>query len=118
MENNEFDAILDAIRTHLKREKIFIQNPERMAHFSQAMSIAETLFPDHKREIKDDPLQTGALILAIECTDTDTSISLSSIREIDAFSEMLLMADNFEIYIHNGNIRLAMVFNGVYKLIN
>ena len=118
MEDNEFAAILDAISTHLKREKVFIQNPERMAHFSQAMNIAKTLFPDHTTEIKDDPLQTGALILAIECTDADTTISLSSIREIDAFNEMLLMADNFEIYNNNGNIRLAMVFNGVYKLIN
>lgn len=115
MEDNEFTAILDAISAHLKREKVFIQNPERMAHFATAMNIAETLFPDYTREIKDDPLQTGALILAIECTEADASIVVT---DIDLFNDMVIMADNFEIYNNNGNIRLAMVFNGVYKLIN
>lgn len=117
MEEKELDIILDAIDKHLKREKVFIQNPSRAKDVAHALEIANALFPDHKTEIQDDPLQTGALILCIECTDVDDSILVRGTREIELFNEMVSAANNFEIYRVDGHIRFAAVFNGVLKLI-
>ncbi len=118
MEDQEFNIIMDAISTHLKREKVFVQNPERMAEVARAFEIAKRLFPDHVTEINDDPLQTGALILSIECTEVDASMVLNDEMEIALFNEMTSLANNFELYNHNGNIRFAAVFHGALKLIN
>lgn len=117
MANKEFDIIMEAISNHLKREKVFVQNPERMQDISHAFNIAKALFPDHVTEIKDDPLQTGALILQIDCTDVDASMVLNDEDEIELFNEMVSKANNFEFYEFNGNIRFAAVFNGALKLI-
>ena len=117
MEDKELDAILEAFSAHLKREKVFVQNPVRIREINRALEIANELFPDHKTEINDDPLQTGALILSIECTDVDESMVLNDEREIDLFNEMVSAANNFELYKHNGNIRFAAVFHGALKLI-
>lgn len=118
LEDKEFGAILEAISNHLKREKVFVQNPERINEISRAMEIANELFPGHKTEMQDDPLQTGALILVIECTDIDESMVLNDEREIELFNEMVSAANNFEFYKHNGNIRFAAVFHGALTLIN
>ena len=113
----ELDIILDAIGKHLKREKVFVQNPARVKEVARSLEIAKILFPEHKTEIEDDPLQTGALILCIECTDVDDSILVRGTREIELFNEMTAAMDNFEIYEIDGHIRFAAVFNGALKLI-
>lgn len=113
----ELDIILDAIDKHLKREKIFVQNPARVKEVAHSLEIAKILFPDHKTEIEDDPLQAGALILQIECTDSIDSILVRGTREIELFNEMTAAMDNFEIYEIDGHIRFAAVFNGALKLI-
>ena len=117
MANNEFDMILQSIGNHLKREKVFVKNPARMNDVYHAMEIAKKLFPNHVTEIKDDPLQTGALILQIDCTDSEEYMELSGYDEIELFCEMVSKANNFEFYQFNGNIRFAAVFNGALKLI-
>lgn len=116
--DKELDIILSVFGTHLTREKIFVNDPERVSEVARALEIANELFPDHTTEIKDDPLQTGALILCIDCTEVDTSMVLNDKREIALFNEMTSLANNFEFYQHNGNIRLAAVFYGALKLIN
>ena len=117
MNNQELDAIIETFSKHLTREKVFLQDPKRIREINHALEIANKLFPDHKPEIQDDPLQTGALILVIECTDVDESMVLNDEKEIDMFNEMVSAANNFELYKHNGNIRFAAVFNGALKLI-
>lgn len=117
MANKEFDIIMKAISKHLKREKEFAPNPVRMMDVSNAFKIATALFPDHKTEIQNDPLQTGALILCIDCTEEDASMVLTGETEINLFNDMVSKANNFEFYNHNGNIRFAAVFNGALKLI-
>lgn len=117
MKDKDFNIILEAINKHLKTEKVFIQNPERMQDIANAMEIAKTLFPNHVTEIKDDPLQTGALILQIDCTEVDASMVLNDEEEIDLFNEMVSKANNFEFYQFNGNIRFAAVFHGALKLV-
>lgn len=113
----ELNIILDAIGKHLKREKVFVQNPARVKEVARSLEIAKTLFPDHKTEIEDDPLQAGALILSIECTDSIDSLIVRGEREIELFNEMTAAMDNFEIYEIDGHIRFAAVFNGAFKLI-
>lgn len=117
MADKEFNIIMEAISNHLKKEKVFVQNPERMKEISHAFDIAKFLFPDHVTEIKDDPLQTGALILQIDCTNVDTSMVLDDEEKIELFNEMVSMANNFEFYQYKGNIRFAAVFNGALKLV-
>lgn len=117
MADKEFDIILEAFRRHFKREKEFEPNPVRMSEIRDALEIAHELFPHHVTEIKDDPLQTGALILQIDCTDVDASMVLTGEREINLFNQMVSAASNFEFYQYNGNIRFAAVFNGALKLI-
>ena len=117
MEDKEFNIILEAISNHLKREKVFIQNPQRMQDVNRAFEIAKMLFPNHKTEIKDDPLQTGALILQIDCTAVEASMVPNDEEEIALFTEMVSNATNFEFCEINGNIRFAAVFNGALKLI-
>lgn len=118
MEDKELDIILNTFSTHLKREKVFVQDPVRVTEVARALEIANELFPDHVTEIKDDPLQTGALILCIDCTEVDASMVLNDEREIALFNEMTSLANNFEFYQINGNIRFAAVFHGALKLIN
>lgn len=113
----ELNAILDVIGKHLKREKVFVQNPARIKDVAHSLEIAKILFPKHKTEIEDDPLQAGALILRIECTDTVDSMIVRGEREIELFNEMTAAMDNFEIYEIDGHIRFAAVFNGALKLI-
>jgi hypothetical protein len=43
---------------------------------------------------------------------------LNDEMEISLFNEMTSLANNFELYNHNGNIRFAAVFHGALKLIN
>lgn len=113
--DEELDIILDAIDNHLKKEKVFIQNPSRAKDLARSLEIANMLFPDHKIVIEDDPLQAGALILRIDCTDTSDSMVVRGKREIDLFNEMTAQMDNFEIYEIDGHLRFAAVFNGVLK---
>lgn len=117
MEDKVFDTILEALSNHLKREKVFIQDSQRVKEVTRAYEIAKLLFPDHVTEIKDDPLQTGALILQIDCTDVDASMVFDDEDRIELFYEMTSKANNFEFYKANGNIRFAAVFNGALKLI-
>lgn len=116
--NEDLNAILDEIRNHLKREKVFAPNTERMHDVADALDIAKCLFPGHVREIKPDPLQAGALILCIDCTDVDPSMVLNDENEIALFNEMTALANNFELRIDNGKLHFAAVFEGALKLIN
>ena len=50
------------------------------------------------------------MILRMEAFD----INISTEREMTLFTELINLADNFEVYaIENGNIRLAIVFQDV-----
>lgn len=117
MADKDFDIIMKSISNHLKREKTFVQNHNRINDVVHAMEIAKRLFPNHVTEIKDDPLQTGALILQIDCTEMCEFMEVSGEEDVDLFCEMVCNADNFEFYQHNGNIRFAAVFNGARKLV-
>lgn len=107
MNDEEFMTILDQLKTYIDSKKTFIENPFRMAEFKKAIEYAATLFPEAKIEVKDDPLQMGAMLLHIEDYDLD-------ITEINLFVELFKLGNNWEIYpCENGNVCLAAVFNNV-----
>ena len=115
MNDKEFEQIMQTLQEYLEKEKTFVINPFRMKDFKRAVEIANELFYDHKTEIKDDPLQMGAVIIRIEGMD----ILMRGEREINLFCEMISLADNFEIYpVSENSIRFAAVFQNVLTKIN
>jgi hypothetical protein len=109
-----FEQFLTELQTYLKQPKVFITNLDRAREFYIAVDLAKHVFPDVAIEIREDPLQTGAMIIHAEMPD----IVMRGAREIKSFSAMVALADNFEIYaIDKGNVCFAAVFQSVHKRI-
>jgi hypothetical protein len=110
----QFSKFLTELQTYLKQPKVFATNLSRAREFYTAVDLAKQLFSDTEIEIREDPLQTGAMILHIEMSD----ITMRGAREIKSFSDMVSLADNFEIYpINKSEVCFAAVFQGVHKRI-
>lgn len=98
---------MQLMEEYLATQKVFIQNPERIADVRRATEIAVKLFPDAIISINEDPIQMGAMILRIE----DFDVTIRGAMEIDLFQSLISKADNFEIYpIGDEKVRFAMVF--------
>ena len=109
--NTEFHEILTKLREYIESEKVFIKNPIRVREMNRALEIINELFPDSQKEIKDDPLQMGAVILTVDGGD----IVIRGERELALFSEVTSLIDNFEIYpTSRDNIHFAAVMQEVY----
>ena len=114
MNDQQFQQFLHELQTHLKQPKVFVTDINRAREFYGAIAIARQLFPDATIEIKDDPLQTGAMSLHMESID----IVVRGTREIELFADLIALADNFEIYpIGDESICFAAVFQGVNKIV-
>ena len=108
MADHEFHDLLRQLNRYLEAPKQFLENPSRINDVRTAFTYANTLFPDARIELRDDPLQLGALILHIEMFDAN----ISGDKEIRAFIEIIHNADNFEIYatpVH------GICFSAVYQ---
>lgn len=107
MTDAEFYDILDQLGKYIHSEKNFVDNPFRQTEIRDALTAAYQLLPDAKIELRDDPLQLGALIIHIEADD----ISATGEREINLFHDIICKADNFEIYsIDDERVYFALVF--------
>ena len=107
MNDKEFLSIMNQLGKYLASDKMFIENPFRVTEIKKAAEIVAELFPEAKKEFKDDPLQMGAMILHIEDYDLD----VCSEKEIELFAELIKIADCWEIYTKdNGNVCIAAVF--------
>ena len=104
MNEEEFMNFTDALTQYLKTEKIFVQNPVRMAEVNTATEMACKLFPEATINLMDDPLQMGAVILEIE----DCFIT---VREMEKFIQMISGATNFDIFSSDDSIRLSILFD-------
>lgn len=110
----QFEQFLTELEAYLTQPKVFITNINRAREFYTAVDIAKKVFSGVTVEIKEDPLQTGAMIIHAEMPD----IVMRGAREIKSFSGMIALADNFEIYpVNKENICFAAVFQGVNKKI-
>lgn len=114
MDNREFRGFLDRLKEYLDKEKVFIENPFRMAEVERVMDILIELFPDQEKGIKDDPLQMGAVILYVE----GTGIVARGEDELALFAELCSLVDNFEVYSTDSErVRFAAVMQGAYRRI-
>lgn len=112
LNDKQFNQFLTELQTYLKQPKVFVTNLNRAREFYTAVDLAKNVFSGVTIEIREDPLQTGAMIIHAEMPD----IVMRGAREIKSFSAMIALADNFEIYnVGNGDICFAAVFQGVNK---
>lgn len=114
MDDKEFETLMQELGSYLEREKVFIKNPDRFAEIERAMEISAQLFSDASIAIKDDPLQMGALVVRIDCFD----VTVRGETEIKLFTELISVADNFEIYpVGDERLCFALMFgNALTKL--
>ena len=113
MNDKEFYKILEQIRKYLEQEKSFVENPARMKDAARAVEIIDELFPNAVRGIKDDALQTGALVLSVDSND----MVVRGDEELEKFAELMDLIDNFEIYSTKGTqIHFAAVMQKVFIL--
>ena len=112
MNDMNFEQFLTELQTYLKQPKVFITNLNRAREFYTAVDLARNVFSGVTIEIREDPLQTGAMIIHAEMPD----IVMRGAMEIKSFSAMIALADNFEIYpIDKKNVCFAAVYQGVNK---
>lgn len=110
MNDETFMQILKQLGNYLATEKNFVINPFRESEFKKAIELACKLFPDATIYTNDDPLQMGAMILCIE----DYSLSATGETEINLFSDIIALADNFELYpLNEETVKFAAVFQNV-----
>ena len=108
LNDQQFQQFLNRLQNYLKQPKAFVTDIDRAREFYSAVDLAKQLFPDAKIEIRDDPLQTGAMSLHMESID----IVVRGEREISLFADLIALADNFEIYpINREEICFAAVFH-------
>jgi hypothetical protein len=112
LNDQQFSQFLSELQAYLKQPKVFVTDINRAREFYNAVDLAKQLFPNAKIEIRDDPLQTGAMSLHMEHID----MVVRGEREINLFIQLIELADNFEVYpINDEEICFAAVFQGVNK---
>jgi hypothetical protein len=112
LDDQQFLQFMGELKAYLDKPKMFVTNIDRAREFYNAVNLAKQLFPDDEITIQDDPLQTGAMILHIEAMD----FVVRGEREINIFTSMIALANNFEIYSKGKDkIHFAAVFRGVNK---
>ena len=114
MNDQQFLQFLDELREYLQQPNVFVTDIDRARDFYSAVSLAKELFGNGNVEIRNDPLQTGAMFIHVEVSD----IVMRGVREIKDFSDLISLADNFEIYpLSDEEVCFAAVFRGVNKKI-
>lgn len=107
--------VMAKLRQYLEEEKVFVINPMRAREISLAFELAQQVFPGTEIKSLDDPLQMGALIMHVDRPE----FAARGIREIENFSDLIALTDNFEIYaIDEETVRFAAVFNDAYVRID
>ena len=111
MNDQQFDEILEKIKKHLQTEKVFIQNPFRAREMVRAMEIIHELFPEDEVHVKDDPLQTGAMIISVEMP----YMVVRGQRELQLFNELNTLINNFEVISEMGkeSVQFSVVIQEV-----
>ena len=104
MSEKHFYDFVDLLTDYLGTQKLFVPNWTKMAEVNAATETACRLFPNAEINIKDDPLQMGAVILEIrDCFIT--------VREIERFIKLIRKANNFEIMCDADEVRLSILFD-------
>ena len=108
MDEQIFFDMLNGLSEYLKKDKLFIQNPARIADVQRAYELARDLFPEAEEiSVVDDPLQTGALSISIR----DYEMFVRGTRDVALFNELIKNADNFEFVPYgDGEVKFSLLF--------
>lgn len=101
---DKFVPMANILGEYLRSQKVFVQNPRRIAELDAATELALKMFPGADITIEGDPLQMGALFLCVKDFDI-------TVRETKEFAELISKANNFEIRpINDDCLRLIIMF--------
>lgn len=111
LNEEQFEQLINKLNEYLQSEKVFVKNPIKTRATIRAVKILHELFPDDAMEIKDDPLQMGAVVV---CVDTPMFV-IRGKGKLNLFSELASIVDNFEIINGKGDeVHFAAVIQNVY----
>jgi viroplasmin and RNaseH domain-containing protein len=110
-----FKTFLKKFDEWQSKPHMFIVNKERMKAMETAHGLLEKIVheytPDADIEINMSVVNDGSSSISVE---TDELV----VHNVQDFISVIKEANNFEIYpLNNGNIRIAIMFNGVMSLI-
>ena len=94
------------LTAHLKERGESEVAPERRLEFERTLEAVRDYMPSAQIEVRDDPLQLGALIVKIE----GYGFEVNGLEGVRIFSRLVETAGNFEIYpVDADRIGLAIV---------
>ena len=110
-----FNAFLKQFNEWQSKPHMFIVNKERMKAMNVAYKRLEEIIheytPDAKIEVNMNVINDGSASISVE---TDELV----VHNVQDFISIIKEANNFEIYpLNNGNIRIAIMFNGIMSII-
>ena len=110
-----FEAFLKQFDEWQSKPHMFIVNKERMkvmgAAYDRLANIIHEYTPEANVEINMNVVNDGSASLSVE---TDELV----VHNVQDFISIIQEANNFEVYpLNNGNIKIAIMFNGVMSVI-
>lgn len=110
-----FKAFMKQFNEWQSKPHMFIVNKERMKVMDLAYKRLEKIIheytPDAKVEVNMNVINDGSASISVE---TDELV----VHNVQDFISIIKEANNFEIYpLNNGNIRIAIMFNGIMSII-
>ena len=111
----DFKTFMNQFGEWQSKPKIFVVNKERMKVMEGAYDRLEEIIheytPDANVEINMSVVNDGSASMSVE---TDELV----VHNVQDFISVIKEANNFEIYpLNNGNIKIAIMFNGVMNII-
>lgn len=111
----DFETFLKQFGDWQKKPHMFIVNKERVEVMENAYDKLENIIhqytPEAKVEINMSVVNDGSASISVE---TDEMV----VHNVQDFISVIKEANNFEIYpLSNGNIKIAVMFNGIMSII-
>ena len=107
-----FEQSMEALAAYLHQEKRFVENKPRRAELDETLHMARLIFPRARIGLLDDPLQLGAMTIAID----DADLSLFGKEQIKQYGHLLDHADTVAVYPIGDLVRLELQFCHVLLL--
>lgn len=111
----DFKTFLERFDEWQSKPHMFIVNKERIKVMEKAYDLLQSIIheytPEANVEINMSVVNDGSASLSVE---TDELV----VHNVQDFISIIQAANNFEIYpLNNGNIKIAIMYNGVMSLI-
>lgn len=111
----DFNMFMTKMKEWQSQPHMFIVNMSRMKEMEAAYDILKEIVykydPDVTMEVNTNVINDGSASISIETCDL-------VVHDVKEFIEAIKKANNFEIYpLKNGNLRIAIMFNDIMKVI-